>query len=89
VPAGAAAEPAGGALSGAERRNLEKELASLDRRMARLTDLIRSQHDALAAHDQADYEGVAALAERLRAAEAERGDLELEWLETAERLEQA
>jgi ATPase subunit of ABC transporter with duplicated ATPase domains len=86
---GSAAEPAGTALSGAERRNLEKELAALDRRLAKLDDSIRAQHDALAGHDQADYEGVAALAERLRAAEAERGDLELEWLELAERLEQA
>jgi ABC transport system ATP-binding/permease protein len=86
---GSAAEPGGAALSGADRRGLEKELSALDRRLAKLTDLIRAHHDALAVHDQADYEGVAAIADRLRAAERERDDLELEWLETAERLEQA
>ena len=80
--------PAAG-VSGAERRALEKQLTSLDRRMARLTDEVRSDHEALAAHDQADYVGLEAIAARIRAREAERDDLELEWLDAAERLESA
>ncbi|MFD1721567.1 ABC-F family ATP-binding cassette domain-containing protein [Amnibacterium endophyticum] len=80
--------PAAG-VSGAERRALEKQLSSLDRRMARLTDEVRADHDALAAHDQADYVGLESIAARIRQREAERDDLELEWLDTAERLESA
>ncbi|MDQ1514102.1 MAG: transport system ATP-binding/permease protein, partial [Microbacteriaceae bacterium] len=79
--------PAGEGLSGAERRALEKELVSLEKRLARAEERIRSEHDALAAHDQADYDGVTVIAARLREHETERADLELAWLETAERLE--
>jgi ATP-binding cassette subfamily F protein uup len=79
----------GGELSGSERRALEKELTSLEKRLARAEDRIRAEHDALAAHDQSDYDGVGAIAARLREREAERADLELAWLETAERLERA
>jgi ATP-binding cassette subfamily F protein uup len=76
-------------LSGAERRALEKELVSLEKRLARAEERIRREHDALAAHDQADYDGVTTIAERLREHEGERADLELAWLETAERLERS
>ena len=75
------------AVSGADRRTLEKQVASLDRRLAKLAAQIRSDHDALADFDQSDYAGVGALSESLRAREAERDALELEWLEAAERLE--
>jgi ATP-binding cassette subfamily F protein uup len=74
-------------LSGAERRTLEKQVASLDRRMKRLTTETRADHDALALHDQNDYAGLEAIAGRIRAREQERDALELEWLESAERLE--
>ena len=74
-------------LSGAERRDLEKQLSSLDRRMTRLTTDTRRDHDALATHDQGDYVGLEAIAVRIRQREEERETLELEWLEAAERLE--
>ena len=80
---------AGPSLSGAERRDLEKQLASLDRRMQRLATETRADHDALAAHDQSDYVGLEAIAGRIRDREEERETLELEWLEAAERLESA
>ena len=89
VPDAARQAAAGEGMSGAERRALEKELSALDRRIAKLGERIRRQQDALAGHDQADYAGVTALAEQLRLAETERDDAELEWLETAERLERA
>ncbi|HET6825916.1 MAG TPA: ABC-F family ATP-binding cassette domain-containing protein [Amnibacterium sp.] len=76
-------------LSGADRRSLEKELVSLEKRLARAEERIRAEHDALAAHDQADYEGITALAARLRERESERDSIELAWLEAAERLERA
>ncbi|RIX30790.1 ABC-F family ATP-binding cassette domain-containing protein [Amnibacterium setariae] len=80
---------AGPSLSGSERRDLEKQLASLDRRMQRLATETRADHDALAAHDQSDYVGLEAIAGRIRDREEERETLELEWLEAAERLESA
>ncbi|MDH2445486.1 ABC-F family ATP-binding cassette domain-containing protein [Amnibacterium sp. CER49] len=84
---GSPGRPEGDALSGAERRNLEKELASLEKRIGRAEERIASEHAALAAHDQSDYAGLGELTERLRERESEREDLELAWLEAAERLE--
>jgi ATPase subunit of ABC transporter with duplicated ATPase domains len=80
---------AGPGLSGAERRALEKQVASLDRRLQRLVTETRADHDALAVHDQGDYAGLEAIAARIRTREAEQADVELEWLEAAERLERA
>jgi ATP-binding cassette subfamily F protein uup len=76
-------------LSGSERRDLEKRVASLDRRMQRMDRDTKADHDALATHDQNDYVGLEAIAGRIRDRETERGALELEWLEAAERLESA
>ena len=87
VPTAAQATAPG--LSGAERRDLEKRVASLDRRMQRLTAETRKDHDALATHDQSDYAGLETIAGRIRDRETERDALELEWLEAAERLETA
>jgi ABC transport system ATP-binding/permease protein len=74
-------------VSGADRRSLEKQVASLDRRLSKLTTRIQSDHDALAVVDQSDYAGITALSEALRQHEAERASLEVEWLAAAERLE--
>ena len=87
APAGGAAgtAPAGG-LSGAERRTAEKEIASLDRRLARLADRIKAQHQVIADHDQSDYQGLLARTGELRALENEVAELETRWLEIAERV---
>lgn len=79
---GAAAGPAG--LSGAERRAVSKEIASIERRLDRLTAEVASLHEQMADHDQGDYEGLHALADRLRAVEQEASDLEERWLELSE-----
>ena len=42
-------------LSGAQRRAAEKELASVDRQLARLADRIAAKHLELAEHDQSDH----------------------------------
>ncbi|WP_027479461.1 ABC-F family ATP-binding cassette domain-containing protein [Gryllotalpicola ginsengisoli] len=75
------------ALSGAERRNAEKELGSIDRRLERLQADIARVHEELAAHDQSDYVGLGELTERLRALEDQVADLETRWLELSELLE--
>ncbi|PJJ62146.1 ABC-F family ATP-binding cassette domain-containing protein [Compostimonas suwonensis] len=87
--ASAAAAPtssAAPALSGAELRAAEKELSSIDRRLGRVQGEIASTHDALAEHDQSDYEGIIAITERLRGLEAEVVELETRWLELSERI---
>ena len=67
-------------LSGAERRDLEKRVASLDRRMKKMAAETKADHDRLATHDQNDYVGLEAIAGRIRDRETERETLELEWL---------
>lgn len=81
--ADSAPEPA---VSGADRRALEKELASVERRMSKLAATVTALHDQMAAHDQADYAGLAALTEKLRSAEAETSELEERWLELSEQV---
>jgi len=74
-------------LSGADRRTAEKEVASIDRRIARLQSDIAAAHDRLAAHDQSDYVGLGALTDELRSLENQLADLETRWLELSEQLE--
>jgi ABC transport system ATP-binding/permease protein len=82
-----AAPTARPALQGAARRDAEKELASLDRRLAKLGERIAAQHATFAAHDQSDYVGLGALQSELAELEAETASLEERWLELSEQLE--
>jgi ATP-binding cassette subfamily F protein uup len=75
------------AMSGAERRAAEKELASVDRQLARLADRIAAKHTELAEHDQSDHVGITRLTGELRGLEDEVGDLEGRWLVLSEVLE--
>lgn len=84
TPAAPAPRPA---LAGAARREAEKELAALDRRLARLGEQIAAQHAAFAEHDQSDYVGLGDLQSRLAELEAETAAAEERWLEVSERLE--
>ena len=87
----AAAEPPPPALqramSGAQRRSAEKELAGVDRRLARLADRIADKHHALAEHDQSDHVGITRLTHELRALEDEVAATEGRWLDLSEALE--
>lgn len=74
-------------LSGADRRNAEKEVASLDRRIARAGEQRQRILDEFAAHDQSDYAGLGALQERLAETDRELEELESRWLEVAELLD--
>lgn len=82
APASAAAS----SLDGAERRTLEKELAAAERRMGKLMRETKDVHAKMADHDQADFEGLAALTEKLRANAAETSALEERWLHLGDRL---
>ena len=81
------ATPVPQAMSGAQRRAAEKELASVDRQLARLADRIAAKHTELAEHDQSDHVGITGLTAELRALEDEVGALEGHWLELSEVLE--
>ncbi len=85
-----AAEPVPGepqAMSGAQRRAAEKDLASVDRQLARLADRIKDKHNELAEHDQSDHVAITRLTEELRALEDEVAATESRWLELSEMLE--
>jgi energy-coupling factor transporter ATP-binding protein EcfA2 len=86
----ASAEPsntAPQALSGAQRRAAEKEVAAVDRQLARLADRVKDKHDELAAHDQTDHVGITRLTQELRALEGEVAATESRWLQLSETLE--
>jgi len=86
APPKAAARPATG-LSGAAKRDAEKELAAADRRLAKYTDQIAAKHAAFAAHDQNDYVGLGKLQTELSALETDAAKLEERWLELSALLE--
>lgn len=77
------------ALSGAELRNVEKEIAALDRALAKLSDRVNAKHVELAEHDQSDHVGIGRLTQELRDLEAEVADKESRWLELSELVESA
>jgi ABC transport system ATP-binding/permease protein len=75
------------AMTGAQRRGAEKELAAVDRQLARLVDRIAAKHRELAEHDQSDHVGLASLTRELRGLEDEVAGAESRWLELSELLE--
>ncbi len=74
-------------ISGAELRAAEKELAAIERKLARLADQIVAKHRELADHDQSDHVGITRLTEQLRAIEGEVAEQENRWMEVSEMLE--
>jgi ATPase subunit of ABC transporter with duplicated ATPase domains len=86
TPPKAATQPASG-LSGAAKRDAEKELAAADRRLAKYTDQIAAKHAEFAAHDQNDYLGLGRLQTELSTLEGEAARLEERWLELSALLE--
>ena len=80
----AAAAPARTGLSGAELRTAQKEVAAIERRLAKLAALIDAAHVRIAEHDQNDYTGVAAQTTTLQELEGEVSQLEERWLELSD-----
>ncbi|MFF1573693.1 ABC-F family ATP-binding cassette domain-containing protein [Leifsonia sp. NPDC058292] len=90
VPSGAKPASASStvpALSGADLRNAQKEVAAIDRRLAKLADQVAAKHESLAEHDQSDYVGIGVITDELRALDDEIATLETRWLELSERLD--
>jgi ATP-binding cassette subfamily F protein uup len=77
--------PAATASGAARQRAGQKELAKLERQIARLSDTEAQLSEELAAH-ASDYTTLVELGAQLRAAEAERAGLEERWLEVADEL---
>ena len=86
VTSSAAPSPAADGLTGADRRNAEKELSAIDRQLAKLTLRITAAHDDLATHDQSDYVGIGKLNAELQTMESDLAALEERWLEVGESL---
>ena len=74
-------------LSGAGLRAAQKEIAAIDRRLARLAEQIDVKHRELADHDQSDHIGVTGLTQQLRELESDVAGLENRWMEISESLE--
>ncbi|MGO4104393.1 ABC-F family ATP-binding cassette domain-containing protein [Leifsonia sp. YAF41] len=82
--------PVGGAkkaaLGGAELRNAQKELASIDRKVAKRQAEIAALHEKLATHDQSDFTGLGKLSTELGELEESIASFETRWLELSELL---
>ena len=76
-------------LSGAQQRAVEKEITSIDRSLAKLSDRIAAKHQQLADYDQSDHVGLGKLTAELRELENQVTELESRWMELSEQLEQA
>ncbi len=81
------ATAAASAMSGADRRVLEKEMQALERKIAKLTADVDSIHARMAEYDQGDYAGLTALSDALRAIENDLETTEERWLEVVDSLE--
>ncbi|MDO5721484.1 MAG: ABC-F family ATP-binding cassette domain-containing protein [Actinomycetaceae bacterium] len=79
----------GGGLSGAERHALAKEANALERKLDKLKQETDQVHAQMASHDPSDYEGLAQLNSHLGELEAQAEELELQWLEISEQLEES
>ncbi len=73
-------------LSGAALREAEKNLARIERALEKLATEETQLHQKMAAHDQSDYEGLAALSAKQTELNLKREELELEWLEISDLL---
>ncbi len=71
-------------LSSAELRNTKKEIASIDRKMEKLSARIDALHVEMAQHDPTDGPGLAALTEEVAKLEKQVSDHEHRWIELSE-----
>ncbi|MGH3292558.1 MAG: ABC-F family ATP-binding cassette domain-containing protein [Trebonia sp.] len=76
--------PAAAGLSGAALRDTQKEVASVERRLARLQSQIDAAKNALVDHDPADYQGLTKRMGEIARLEADVSALEERWFKLAE-----
>ena len=74
-------------LSGAELRNLEKDLARIERMLDKRNQEKTALETQLSSFDQSDYTGLIALGEKLAGLSSEIDQLELDWLDAQHRLQ--
>ena len=74
-------------LGGAELRNAQKELGSIDRKVVKLQERIAQKHEKLAVHDQTDFAGLGELGDKLTELEETVTTLETRWVELTELIE--
>ncbi len=79
--------PSAGKLSGAEAREAEKNIARIERALEKIAAEETKLHEMMAAHDQNDYAGLGKFVEQQTELNNKRDELELEWLETSELLQ--
>ncbi len=80
----AAGEASAPKASGAEVRAAQKEMNQIDRKLGKLADQKAKLEEKMAAHDPADYEGLAALSAEVQSLQDEVDELELRWMELSE-----
>jgi ATP-binding cassette subfamily F protein uup len=73
-------------LAGAELRNAQKELGSVERRLQKANQKIEALHVRMAEHDINDYAGLGELSTELTALETQAAELETRWLELTDML---
>jgi ABC transport system ATP-binding/permease protein len=83
---GAATAETSAGLTGAALRDAQKDIASVERRLAKLTHQINEAKNALATHDHSDYQGLSKRMKEISALEADVQDLEERWFELTELL---
>ena len=71
-------------LSSAELRNTRKEIASIDRKMEKLSARIDAIHTEMAQHDPTDGAGLSALSTEVSRLEAQVAEHETRWIELSE-----
>ncbi|GGH62923.1 ABC-F family ATP-binding cassette domain-containing protein [Rothia aerolata] len=80
----AAAEASAPKAGGAEVRAAQKEMNQIDRKLGKLADQKAKLEEKMAAHDPADYEGLAALSAEVQSLQDEVDELELRWMELSD-----
>jgi ATPase subunit of ABC transporter with duplicated ATPase domains len=84
--AAAAATTPAAALSGADLRVAQKEIAAIDRKLVKLAARVDAANEGIARHDQSDYEGLTQKIKELRTLQDEVTELETRWLELSEQV---
>lgn len=74
----------GSKLQGSQLRAVEKELASIVRKLEKLSANIQAAHEIMAEHGSSDFEALTKLNKQLQDLEREKEELETRWLELAE-----
>ncbi|EFG47813.1 ABC transporter, ATP-binding protein [Brevibacterium mcbrellneri ATCC 49030] len=74
-------------LSGAKLHAARKEIASIERRVEKISGQIEKVHERMAAYDQSDFEGLQKFTGEIDALRQETDDLEARWLELLEEIE--